>query len=176
MKGEGGDGEEEKLSGAGRWRQESLRGWSRKLRDVYVSGGCLGVFGITQGSALQLQAPARRSGAPPQANLYTPSYEGWKWGKGRGLKVAHSECGGGGTDPHGQVVWVQVQACRWGRVSWGKCAAGASWVDYTLWVGPGESVQLAGLRPPGGEVGSRAGISAPNGMLIWILPPRRQKR
>ena len=42
--------------------------------------------------------------------------------------------------------------------------------------GPGEGVQLAGLRPPGGEVGSLAGISAPNGMFIWILPPRRQRR
>lgn len=81
MKGEGGDGEEEKLSGAGRWRQESLRGWSRKLRDVYVSGGCLGVFGITQGSALQLQAPVGQGLLRKQTST-PPAMKGGNGGRG----------------------------------------------------------------------------------------------
>lgn len=42
MRGEGGDGEEETLSGAGRWRQ-SLNGVVQRAQGcVCVPGGCLG--------------------------------------------------------------------------------------------------------------------------------------
>lgn len=76
---------------------QPLRGVVQEAQGGVCLGVTWGVFGITQGSALQLQAPTGRSGL--SANL-PPQLCGMEMGEGRGLKVAHCQQNGGGSGAH----------------------------------------------------------------------------
>lgn len=145
-------------------RREAERGWemeTESLRGVVQEAqGCacvLGLPGGVFGGSHKRQLFSFRSGAPSHTSPLQLC--GVEMGEGEGPQSGpQSECVCVSHDS----AWLNGAGCK------SQCAGGGG--------GPGEGVQLAGLRPPGGEVGSRAGISAPNGMFIWILPPRRQRR
>ena len=133
---------------------ESLR------RVVQEAQGCacvLGLPGGVFGGSHRGQLFSSRSGAPSHTSPLQLC--GVEMGEGEGPQ----------SGPQTEYVCVSHVSAWPNGGGWGSPGADGGG-------GPGESVQLAALRPPGGEVGSRAGISAPNGMFIWILPPRRQRR